>query len=137
MQRLIILRIFRPDRVINAVKKFVINQLGSKFVEPPNFSLNTSFAQSAPHTPLIFVLSPGVDPLVNLFKFAEEKNMSLELSTISMGQGQGPRALKMINDGMKNGSWVVLQNCHLASSFLGDLEIICNKVNFLFVKQIS
>ncbi len=36
----------------------------------------------------------------------------------------------MIQDCMDNGSWVVLQNCHLATSFLKDLERICTEVSF-------
>lgn len=35
MQRLCVMRCFRPDRVYNAVKLFVIETLGEKFVQPP------------------------------------------------------------------------------------------------------
>ena len=33
--------------------------LGHRFIEPPPFDLGTCFKESAPATPLIFVLSPG------------------------------------------------------------------------------
>lgn len=128
IQKLIIIRIFRPDRMINAVQRFIVEQLGSKFTEPPAFSLMTSYKESSPHTPLIFILSPGVDPLMHLYKLAEEQKMRDKIYLISLGQGQGPIALKMIDEAMANDSWVVLQNCHLAASFLADLERVCSEL---------
>ncbi len=103
--------------------------MGSQFVEPPAFNINLSFNDSSAPIPLLFILSPGVDPLNHLFKLAIENEMSgNKLQTISLGQGQGPIALKMIQECMDNGSWVVLQNCHLATSFFKELERICGEV---------
>lgn len=53
-------------------------------------------------------------------------NFSLRTKTISLGQGQGPRAEKMIHEACRYGHWVVLQNCHVAVSWMGELERICN-----------
>ena len=44
---------------------------------------------------------------------------------ISLGQGQEEEAKKAIRDyGVKNGAWVLLQNCHLFASFMPDLANI-------------
>nr|CAH8871766.1 unnamed protein product [Trichobilharzia regenti] len=75
-------------------------------------------------TPLVFILSTGSDPMNQFQKFAKEYGYSERVHSVSLGQGQGPKAEKLIEEASKTGDWVFLQNCHLAASWMIRLEEI-------------
>lgn len=122
-RKLMVIRAIRPDKLVPAVSKFITDFIGEFYIKPPTFELANIFLDSRNIAPLIFVLSPGADPLQALMKFAGSKNKNPD--PISLGQGQGPRAEAMIEAAKKEGEWVVLQNCHLATSWMSKLEKIC------------
>eukprot|EP01012_Entosiphon_sulcatum_P030911 TRINITY_DN3847_c0_g1_i1.p1 TRINITY_DN3847_c0_g1~~TRINITY_DN3847_c0_g1_i1.p1 ORF type:complete len:4187 (-),score=787.17 TRINITY_DN3847_c0_g1_i1:47-10915(-) len=124
LEKLIVLRCLRPDKVSQGVQDFVEEIMGDKYIQPPTFNLHDSYRDSDPCSPLIFILSPGADPMDELMKFAETMKMSKKLHPISLGQGQGKKAESLIQEGVERGSWVVLQNCHLAVTWMPTLEAI-------------
>lgn len=54
---------------------FVKDYLGAKFIESPPFDLTGAFADSRNTTPIIFVLTPGADPITNLVGLSKAKAM--------------------------------------------------------------
>ena len=120
MQKLLVLRCIRPDKIILAVQNFVIQESGEKFVKPPTFNLKACFEDSVNISPLVFVLSAGSDPTGAILKFGGDCNA--EYNVISLGQGQGPKAERLMEMGQSDGSWVILQNAHLAISWMPALE---------------
>ena len=121
-QDLMILRCVRPDRVVPAVLDYVCAEIGERFVNPPPFDIAESYGDSTNVVPLTFVLSPGSDPFAALNKFGEDKGK--EIQSISLGQGQGVMAERMMSEMMRTGGWVLLANCHVAVSWMPSLERI-------------
>ena len=68
-----------------SLSNFVQENIGEYFITPPPFEIGVVFKDSTPTTPLIFVLSPGADPLNGLEKYAEMKKK--QVGKVSLGQG--------------------------------------------------
>src|SRR5690606_29172995 len=56
------------------------------------------------------------------FTLADE--MKTHVLSIALGQGQGAKAASLIEKAAQSGQWVLLQNCHLAISWMSELERI-------------
>ncbi|XP_054461370.1 dynein axonemal heavy chain 2-like [Anoplopoma fimbria] len=122
LQKMLLVRSLRPGRVSLCVTSFIVNSLGHHFVEPPVLDMKAVVEESTCRTPLIFILSPGVDPTGALLQLAEASGMSKQFHALSLGQGQAPIAKRMIEEGVKNGHWVFLANCHLSLSWMPELD---------------
>ena len=148
--KIAILRCLRPDKLRLALRDYVEQALDARFVTPQPFDLAEPFAETAPEVPVLFVLSQGSDPLAAFLAFAKEVRgggigggggggagagsggagaaAHDAVTSISLGQGQGPVAAAAIARAVKQGGWVLLQNCHLAASWLPELAKICAEI---------
>ena len=122
LQQMLVLRCILPGKVVSTVQEFIRLQLGEQFLHPPQVTLEACFEDSTCTRPLIFILSAGSDPLSRLVEFTDAARQRVD--TISLGQGQGPAAEALIRKCRKAGTWVLLQNCHLAKSWMPTLARI-------------
>jgi len=129
LQKILVLRCLRADMVTNAMQDYVAKHMGNRFIEPQSSDLSQVFKESSPTTSLIFVLSTGTDPAADLYKFAEQMRFSKKLGSISLGQGQGPRAEAMLRSAQDRGKWVFFQNCHLSPSWMPQLERLIENID--------
>ncbi|KAJ0403889.1 hypothetical protein ATCC90586_002605 [Pythium insidiosum] len=120
LQRMLLLRCIRPDRLSIQAARFTTSNLGAQFVDPPPFDLKAIYETSNYKTPLIFVLSPGVDPTNSLMALADSLHKKVE--NCALGQGQATVAEAMLQRGLEGGNWVFLANCHLMLSWAPTLE---------------
>ena len=126
LKKMIVLRCFRTDRVNFAIRNYVEHFMKKEFTENRPTILKDVLDESQPGEPLVFVLSPGVDPADGLRRQADERHVTFE--AISMGRGQSERAKRILTEGAEQGSWIFLANCHLSVSLLPELESIIDQL---------
>ncbi|KAL0250960.1 hypothetical protein GEMRC1_000174 [Eukaryota sp. GEM-RC1] len=119
--RLMIVRALREDRAMLLAQSYISNVLGSKFVESVNTTMEQTWAESLPSTPLVFLLSLGADPSADIEGLAKKQKTTIH--QVSMGQGQDEPARKYIEQAKNQGEWVLLQNCHLSLDFMQEIEV--------------
>ena len=129
LQKLIVTRCLRMDKVTHGIQDFVKHFISERYIIVPQFNLLDAYKDSDCTTPLIFIISPGSDPMADLLKFADQMLMAKKLDKVSLGQGQGRKAEELITNGKEKGQWVLLQNCHLATSWMPMLEQIVENLN--------
>uniref|UniRef100_A0A673VKH9 Dynein axonemal heavy chain 17 n=1 Tax=Suricata suricatta TaxID=37032 RepID=A0A673VKH9_SURSU len=125
LQKLCLLRCLRPDRMTYAVRNFVEEKMGSKFVEGRSVEFSKSYEESSPSTPIFFILSPGVDPLKDVEALGKRLGFTLDngkLHNVSLGQGQEVVAENALDVAAEMGHWVILQNIHLVARWLSTLD---------------
>ncbi|GAB0197572.1 dynein axonemal heavy chain 17 [Grus japonensis] len=125
LQKLCMLRCMRPDRMTYAIRNFVEEKMGSKFVEGRSIELAKVYEESSPSAPLFFILSPGVDPLKDVEALGRKLNFTIDngrIHNVSLGQGQEAVAEHALELAATQGHWVILQNIHLVARWLGTLE---------------
>eukprot|EP00792_Barthelona_sp_PAP020_P008883 TRINITY_DN3255_c1_g1_i1.p1 TRINITY_DN3255_c1_g1~~TRINITY_DN3255_c1_g1_i1.p1 ORF type:complete len:3803 (+),score=1118.83 TRINITY_DN3255_c1_g1_i1:106-11514(+) len=118
--QLLLVRSIRPDRAMLAAQNYIRDRLGNEFVEPPPLSLESINIESQPNSPIVSLLSLGADPSNDIISLA--RHSKINITSISMGQGQEVGARAALETCRQNGSWVLLQNCHLSLEFMIEIE---------------
>jgi dynein heavy chain len=130
MQKMLLTRCLRPDRITISIQAYIIEMMKSDlYVQPPVLDYAKIFSQSSPNFPVVFVLSPGADPIFDLMKLAETLGFGgARFKNRALGQGQGELAKHDVETGATRGQWVMLQNCHLLPKWLKVLETVLEQI---------
>ena len=66
IQRLLVIRILRPDKFVISVQSIIAHYMDKSYTEMPFIDLVEIISQSSKIQPIIFILSTGVDPLMEV-----------------------------------------------------------------------
>ncbi|KAI8122976.1 axonemal, Dynein heavy chain 10 [Lucilia cuprina] len=129
-EKLMFLRCFRIDRIFRSINQYIVDTMDEFFITPPVVSFAAIYEQTTCFIPVCFILSTGSDPTNDLMKLAEQSGGGLgNFCHISLGQGQEKTAMNLLDKSIRQGMWLMLQNCHLLISFVRQLEKYLEKVD--------
>ncbi|XP_042301519.1 LOW QUALITY PROTEIN: dynein axonemal heavy chain 14 [Sceloporus undulatus] len=129
--RLILIKVLRLESLNSAVREFVIEKLGSRYIWTGVINLKSVYEESDSTTPIILIHTHGVDIAAVLLRLAQEiKGNTQHVKMISLGRGQGSKAEELVyKSQILKGQWAFLQNCHLAASFMPRLCTIFDSLD--------
>ena len=125
-EKLLLLRGLRADHLPNGCSSFVTAVLGDEFAGSVAASMDDVLAAADCRTPIMCILSAGADPTALLWRFARSRQAAFTM--LSLGQGQGDNASRLLANAQSKGEWVCLANLHLGKSWLPQLEEIVERL---------
>lgn len=115
-QKLLIIKVLRPDRLTLAIYQYIVSSLGAKFMEPAPTPMLDAVQEANAATPLLFILSPGVDPFKDVEDLARRNGYTLDNGSflnVALGDGQEEFATRALKEAHAKGGWVMLQSITL------------------------
>jgi len=122
-QRLLLTRTFRPDRVMSALDIFCRQVLKVSSLNPKSHSWTELYElETCAESPILLITTVGADPSVELTEFAISFKGAQCFHKIAMGGATQDAALNLLEDSVRSGDWLCLQNLHLVTTWLPILE---------------
>uniref|UniRef100_A0A8D3BTI9 Dynein axonemal heavy chain 11 n=1 Tax=Scophthalmus maximus TaxID=52904 RepID=A0A8D3BTI9_SCOMX len=115
LQKLIMMRALRPDRMTYALRNFVEEKLGVNYTEGRKTEPSVFFSR------LVSMLNKNPPCVFSGRKLGFTIDLG-KLHNVSLGQGQEAVAEVAMEKAAMEGHWVILQNIHLVGRWLGSLE---------------
>ncbi|KAJ4379809.1 dynein heavy chain [Didymella sp. IMI 355093] len=120
LRALILVKLFRVDRFVPAVERFVTEVFGKGILDATG-DLGDIVKQVNAITPVALSSSPGFDASYKVDNLVERERVSC--ANIAMGSDEGATtADKAIANAATTGNWVLVKNVHLAPQWLQSLE---------------
>jgi len=124
IQRFMVIRSIRGDRLMPAATCFVTSVLGKKYTSEMPLDLPFAYRQSESRTPIVLLYTQEANMVEKLvIEGAQKKQVELHvLALANVGIGEERVARKMIHKAMVQGHWVLLHNAHNSPRLLAALD---------------
>ena len=126
LHKLIIIKILRPDKFLEIFESFISENLGYKFVEPMPNDLGRILSDSCPKMPILLLLAENRQPLemVRKLRKVRHKDKTRGLNIFSLNTDQLKTICASVEHSLKDGSWVIIQNCQFSKEARINMEKI-------------
>ncbi|KAF9161045.1 hypothetical protein DFQ26_004928 [Actinomortierella ambigua] len=121
-RKLLVIKYFRPDRLLSAASKYIDKVFAPNFVSQSELDLGKLVREEVKaSTPISLCSVPGHDAAYRVENLAQEQGVRLH--SVAMGSQEGySLADQAIASAVKTGNWVLLKNVHLALQWLSQLD---------------
>ncbi|WVN87983.1 uncharacterized protein L203_103180 [Cryptococcus depauperatus CBS 7841] len=121
-RRMLIIKLFRPDRLVQSVSSFVDLVFGMDLASQTEYNLQAIVNdQIDPIYPIALASVPGHDASFRVDNLC--RATSTDCVSVAMGSAEGfTLADQAIAEAARTGTWVLLKNVHLAPGWLAHLE---------------
>ncbi|MBN3318102.1 DYH6 protein, partial [Atractosteus spatula] len=132
LQRLLVVRAIRSDRLIQAASLFIGSTLGKKYVTEIPSDLQRCVQQTTAQTPVLLLYSSEAEePRRLVLELGSQRSCKTEVVFVSEDSASEERRIKdVIENGQSKGSWVLLENIHNSMHLMTSIEslIHLNKI---------
>ncbi|WVQ93134.1 hypothetical protein IAU59_000198 [Kwoniella sp. CBS 9459] len=122
-RRLTVIKLFRPDRLVQALSTFADLAFGTDLADQTGYDLQAVVSSGeVDHThPVALASVPGYDASYRVDNLC--RAVGAPCTSVAMGSAEGfTLADQAIANAARAGSWVLLKNVHLAPGWLAQLE---------------
>ncbi|KAK3716178.1 dynein heavy chain [Vermiconidia calcicola] len=119
LKELLLVKLFRVDRLVPATERFVNTVFGSSFLDVAE-DLGRIAIEVAASSPIALCSSPGFDASYKVDQLVDR--MQASCASVAMGSSESvSSADAALASAAANGSWVLIKNVHLAAEWLQNL----------------
>ncbi|KAH8413035.1 hypothetical protein KR009_007595, partial [Drosophila setifemur] len=116
-QRVLIAQIFRPDLMLQQLRKVSSDLLGISPDASTQPSVEQLLQQSSCDRPILMISKAENDPTTELKKWGNQKYREM-----AIGRGSEKRVLAEMRQAASDGHWLCVKNVHLVPEFLTQME---------------
>ncbi|EPY31055.1 dynein heavy chain 2, cytosolic [Strigomonas culicis] len=121
VEQLLLINIFRPDRMPALATTVILKELKLKSLTP-NESLRQTIVRASPLSPVLLITSSGADPSLEVQDVANHTIGKDRFHQIALGGGQTDEAMQELRRSTAAGDWLFLKNLHLVLDWAAVLE---------------
>jgi dynein heavy chain, axonemal len=122
IQRIVLINLFRPDRLVFAINIFIGHHFGTKIAAFPSFDLETSTIYNSTAMPIVLTAAPETYPLTHIRAFASRKGCTDKVSVITLQSHQRDLIAPLFRKATEQGTWLIFENADFCDGFYNEIE---------------